>query len=324
MRQYKILLITAFKPWDDGSYYEDSFEKAGHSVIPFDPEETENPEADIELILRENNIDFILYTKEELTAKQVLSLKKYTKVIQWYPDVAIPDWLLPRVRADDIFFTMSEGLVDIYREYNPNVFWLTQAFAPSFFELDTITDSDMKKYATDVTFVGTLGSKPYYLRRRKFLKRVVDEGFKLKWWGPRMPRKIATLPLIFGGLGRSYGGEFVWGQSYAKVARLSKIFLAFDAAPYIRKSMSERIYMAVGCGAFYMCHHVDGIEEVLEPGKEIVTFRSEDEMVDMIRYYLREDELRTRIAKAGQQRVLKEHTYQVRIRQLIGIIENTL
>ncbi len=321
MRRYSIILIAAYKPWSDGRYYKDSFEKAGHSVITVDTENVEDPESVIKAHLDKNDIDFILYTKEELTAAQVLSLKQYTKVIQWYPDVAIPDWLLPRVEADDIFFTMSEGLVDVYRKYNPNVFWLTQAFAPSFFEVPAITDSDIKKYATDVTFVGTLGSKPYYLRRRAFLKRIISEGFKLKWWGPRIPRKIATLPLIFGGVGRSYGGEFVWGQNYSKIAKLSKIFLAFDATPYIRKSMSDRIYNAVGCGAFYMCHHVDGIEEVLEPGKEIVTFRSEDEMVDMIRYYLKHDEQRMKIARAGQQRVLRDHTYEVRIKQMIKYIE---
>ena len=88
--------------------------------------------------------------------------------------------------------------------------------------------------------------------------------------------------------------------------------------------MSERIYMAVGCGAFYMCHHVDGIEEVLEPGKEIVTFHSEDEMIDMIRYYLKHDDLRRKIAMAGQRRVLKEHTYEVRFRQMMEIIEGNI
>ena len=324
MKQYKVLLAAAFQPWDDGTYYKAGLEKSGHNVFPFDTEGMDYPEREIEKFLKSHTIDFILYTKEELTAEAVLKLKKYTKVVQWYPDIAVPDWLLPRVKAADIFFTMSEGLVEVYRQYNPKVFWLSQAYDPSFFRVDNITDKDKNKFTADVTFVGTLGTKPFYLRKREFLKRVVEEGFQLKWWGPRLPRKIATLPLIFGALGRSYGGEFVWGGNYAKVSRLSKIFLAFDAAPYIRKSMSERIYMAVGCGAFYMCHHVDGIEEVLEPGKEIVTFHSEEEMIDMIRYYLKHDDLRRKIAMAGQRRVLKEHTYEVRFRQMMEIIEGNI
>ncbi|MEF9437970.1 MAG: glycosyltransferase [Candidatus Mariimomonas ferrooxydans] len=139
-----------------------------------------------------------------------------------------------------------------------------------------------------------------------------------------MPKKLSTIPLILGKLGRSYGGEFVWGEEYAKVVKLSKIFLAFDAQPHIRKSMSARMYTAVGCGAFYMCQHVDGIEEVLEPGKEIITFQSEQEMIDMIRYYVKNDELRKKIAEAGSRRVLKEHTYEIRMRQMLRIIEDVI
>ncbi len=323
MKQYKILFIAAFRPCEDGQFYKEGLEKAGHSVIPVDPEQVDNPRRRIDDILKNNKIDFILYTKDELPADVIAGFKKYTKIVQWYPDPVIPDWLPPYVKVPDIFFTMSEGLLDELRQYNSSVHFLSQAFSPSFFRINEISNRDIKSYSTDVTFVGNLGSKPWYLQRRDYLQAVIRNGFKLKWWGPRLPRKFATLPLILGKLGRSYGGKFVWGEEHAKICRLSKIYLAFDAVPHVRKSMSERIYIAVGCGAFYMCHHVDGIEEVLEPGKEIVTFQSEEEMIDMIKYYLQHDELREKIAKAGQKRVLKDHTYEIRIRQMFEIINST-
>ena len=323
MMQYRVLLITDLsKPWKNGWYLKTGFEKNGHKVLPFDPSLTSNPAKKIFDITKEFKPDLILHTKHELPAETFKDLKQATKVIQWYPDLAIPEKLIPYVKAADIFLTMSEGLVKEFKKFNPNVFLLTQAFEPSFFQIKNITSEDIKTFSTDVTFVGTLGSKPYYLQRRYFLKRVTNEGFNLKWWGPRIPRKLSTIPLIFGKIGRAYGGKFIWGEDYAKVARLSKIFLAFDAKPYIRKSMSERMYTAVGCGSFYMCQHVDGIEEVLEPGKEIVTFHSEQDMIDMIRYYLKNDGLRMKISEAGRRRVLKEHTYEIRIRQMLRIIEN--
>ncbi|MCM8808222.1 MAG: glycosyltransferase, partial [Candidatus Omnitrophica bacterium] len=247
-----------------------------------------------------------------------------TKVIQWYPDPVIPQWLIPYVKTVDVFFTMSEGLVDEFKKYNSNTFWLTQAFEPSFFKIEKITYRDRKKYSSDITFVGNLGSKPQYLPRRDALLRVLNEGFKLKWWGPPLPRKIKTIPLILGKLGRAYGGEFIYNETYAKVCILAKIFLAFDSMPHIKKSMSARMYTAVGCGAFYMCQYVDGIEEVLVPDKEIVTFRNYDEMIEKIKFYLPREELRKRIAQAGQERVLKEHTYEVRIKQMIEIVKNVL
>lgn len=324
MEKLKIIMPTDFSnPWNNGWYYKAGFEKNGHLVIPFN---TEGKHKKLNLLekVKEFKPDFVLITKDEIDIETIKSLKNYTKVIQWYPDPVIPQWLIPYVKTVDVFFTMSEGLVDEFKKYNSNTFWLTQAFEPNFFRVEKITYRDRKKYSSDITFVGNLGSKPQYLPRRDALLRVLNEGFKLKWWGPPLPRKIKTIPLILGKLGRAYGGEFIYNETYAKVCILAKIFLAFDSMPHIKKSMSARMYTAVGCGAFYMCQYVDGIEEVLVPDKEIVTFRDYDEMIEKIKFYLPREELRKRIAQAGQERVLKEHTYEVRIKQMIEIVKNVL
>lgn len=320
--KYKILLVTSFsKPWNNGWYYKSGFEKNGHEVIPFDAASFTDPNNAAYKMTKDLKPDFILHTKNELPAEVFYDLRKYTKIVQWYPDPVIPDWLPVYVKASDIFFTMSEGLVEEFKKINPNTFWLSQAFEPSFFEIKELTLKDKKTFTADVAFVGNLGSKAQYLARRGALEKVINAGFNLKWWGPKIPWKISNIPLIYGKLGRAYEGKFIWGEEYAKVAKLSKIFLAFDSMPHIRKSMSARMYTAVGCGAFYMCQHVEGIEEVLLPDKEIVTFQSEEEMIEKIRFYLPKEDLRKKIAEAGQKRVLKEHTYEIRIREMLSIIK---
>jgi|Deesub1362A_J573_1020465.scaffolds.fasta_scaffold00173_24 hypothetical protein len=325
MSRYRILLICALsRPWNDGWCYKAGFEKNGHAVLALDPSQVSEPVKRVFEVTSEFRPHLILHTKDELRAEVFQDLRDYTKVVQWYPDPVVPEWLPDYVEACDTFFTMAEGLVERLRMYNPNVFWLTQAFEPSLYEIKGITERDRRLYSSQVTFAGNLGSKPQYLPRRRILQRILEEGIELKWWGPPIPRKISTLPLILGRLGRAYGGKFIWGEDHAKMARLSKIYLGIDSQPHIRKSMSGRMYVAAGCGAFYMCQHVEGIEEVLEPDKEIVTFRDEDEMMDKIRFYLKNDTLREEIARAGQARVLKEHTYEIRIRQMISIIEQHL
>jgi spore maturation protein CgeB len=312
------------KPWNNGWYYKAGFESNGHRVLCFDPSSKKDAFKEVFEFTKSSKPDFILHTKDELPAEIFQELRSLTRVIQWYPDLTIHPWLPPYVRAADVFFTMAEGLVKEFQKDNTNVFWLTQAFDPSFFRIGEITSEDRKTFSSEVTFAGTLGSKPYYLPRRRHLTRVIDEGVQLKWWGPRMPRKFSTIPLLVGKLGKAYGGKFIWGEEYAKAVQLSKIFLAFDALPDIRKSMSARMYTAVGCGAFYLCQHVEGIEEVLVPGKEIVTFRSEQEMIDMIIYYLKNDKERKRIAETGRSRILKDHTYEIRTREMLRIIEKAL
>jgi spore maturation protein CgeB len=323
--QNKVLVVTEFtNPWNNGWFYKKGFEENGYEVIAFDPASVSEPFSRIREIIETLKPDFLLHTKDELPPELFNGLRKDIKVIMWYPDPVIPDWLPPFIKAADVFLTMSEGLVAEFKKYNPHVFWLTQAFEPSSFEIREITQKDERFYSSDVTFIGNLGSKAQYLERRGAIENVIDAGLRMKWWGPRIPRKFSTLPLIFGKLGRAYGGKFVWGEEYAKIARLAKVFLAFDSMPHVRKSMSARMYTAVGCGAFYMCLHVDGIEEVLEPGKEIVTFQSREEMIDLLRYYVGRDKLRRKISDAGRKRILHEHTYKTRIRQLTDIVKEFL
>ncbi len=322
MKPYRILLIAAFgDPWNDSWFYKAGFEQNGHTVVAYDPKGKADAIAEILALVRDFRPDIALHTKDELPAADFQMLQQRVKIIQWYPDPVIPDWLPDYVRACDIFFTMSAGLVDDFRRLNERSYWLTQAFEPSVFTVHTISEADRRAFSADITFVGNLGSKVQYAPRRSFLARIVREGMALKWWGPRLPWKLSNLPLLYGRVGRAYGGSFVWGEEHAKIARLSKIYLGFDSQPHIRKSMSERMYIAVGCGAFYLCRHVPGIEEVLVPDREIVTFHTEDEMIDKIRFYLPKDDLRKKIADAGRERVLRDHVYEVRIREMCRMIE---
>ena len=328
MKIEKVLIVSDFSnPWTAGYCIQRGFQHNNIEVEIFDPQTAKNPYTELMSLIELFKPHMLLYIKKYGLKIEWLeeAKKKGIVIIQWYIDPVIPEWLIPYLKIPDVFFTMSEGLIDEFKRLNANnVFWLTEAFEPSFAQIKEITPEDIKTFSTEVTFVGNLGSKSYYLPRRKYLKRVIKEGFKLKWWGPRLPRKISTVPLILGKLGRSYGGKFIWGEEYTKVAKLSKVFLAFEAQPHIRKSMSSRMYNAVGCGAFYMCQYVGGIEDVLEPGKEIITFHSEQEMIDLIRYYMENDTLREKIADAGRIRVLKEHTYEVRTKQMLRIIEDVI
>ena len=173
--QYRILLVTDLsKPWKNGWYLKAGFEKNGHKVLPFDPALISSPANKVFETTREFKPDLILHTKHELPAEIFQELRKFAKVIQWYPDSVITDWLPSYVKSSDVFFTMSKGLIEEFKKYNPRVFWLTQAFEPSFFQINEITPTDLKTFLADVAFVGNLGSKPYYLNRRDYLKNIIN------------------------------------------------------------------------------------------------------------------------------------------------------
>ena len=80
-----------------------------------------------------------------------------------------------------------------------------------------------------------------------------------------------------------------------------------------------RTFEAAGCGAFLLSDYVGGMENAFDIGKEIACYKSEDEMVEKVRYYLDHPELRNQIALAGQRRAYQEHSFENRIKQILAL-----
>ncbi len=64
-----------------------------------------------------------------------------------------------------------------------------------------------------------------------------------------------------------------------------------------------------------------GIEEWFEPGKEIIVVHSEQEAIDAYERLLSSEEERMTLANNARKRVLREHTYADRARQLLDIFK---
>ena len=68
----------------------------------------------------------------------------------------------------------------------------------------------------------------------------------------------------------------------------------------------------------------ENLPELFEPGREAVTYETEDELIEKLRHYIEHDEERQAIAAAGQERTLREHTYEQRIGELAEMLESRL
>ena len=85
-------------------------------------------------------------------------------------------------------------------------------------------------------------------------------------------------------------------------------------------SSSSRPFELGALGACTVANPYLGIEEWFEPGKEVVIVESAEEAVAAYDYLLRDDEARRHIGKAARERVLAQHTFRHRARELVGII----
>lgn len=74
-------------------------------------------------------------------------------------------------------------------------------------------------------------------------------------------------------------------------------------------------------GSCYVTHDNPDLRLVYKVGEEIVTYRSVDDCIDKVRWYLSHEDERERVAQAGRARALADHTWEKRFRDLFDFLE---
>jgi spore maturation protein CgeB len=85
-----------------------------------------------------------------------------------------------------------------------------------------------------------------------------------------------------------------------------------------------RLYETTGVGTLLLTDWKQNLHEMFEPDTEVVAYRTSEECVQKIRYFLEHEDERARIAKAGQARTLRDHTYRSRMAELVALVERLL
>lgn len=138
----------------------------------------------------------------------------------------------------------------------------------------------------EVTFVGT------YRPEREFI------------------RKIPNIKIYGNGWGKSIFP--IYGHNLTKVNNRSKIILntTFPGDDY-----NGRIFEILAQRCFLLTDkHI-----VFEDGKDLVTYSSEDDLHEKIKYYLSHPEEREKIAEQGYRSVQK-HSYTNRVKEILNIV----
>jgi len=128
-----------------------------------------------------------------------------------------------------------------------------------------------------------------------------------------LPDKILGSPLI----------DFEMIQMYSR----SKINLGFSSCGETHK-MDKRIlqirlrdFEVPMSGRFYMVEYMPELEEFFKIGKEIVCYHNKEDLVNKIKYYLKNDVEREKIRQAGYKRSISDHTWQKRFRELFNYLK---
>jgi spore maturation protein CgeB len=156
----------------------------------------------------------------------------------------------------------------------------------------------------DVTFVGQAHGD-----RRQVIAALQRAGVSVAAWGGGWENGRLSQEAMIG----------VFNQSRINL-NLSNTYRRgkFLAWRHRRDQIKGRNFEIPGCGGFQLSGAADNLEAYFRPDEEIVLFRSRSELLENIHHYLRHEEERARIARAGYERTLREHTYEKRFNELFS------
>jgi len=85
----------------------------------------------------------------------------------------------------------------------------------------------------------------------------------------------------------------------------------------IQTGLPLRIFDVLACGGFLITNYQEQLSETFEIGRDLEIYSSEEELIEKVGFYLKNDDLRNKIARSGYEKVKANHTYNIRIKQIL-------
>lgn len=160
----------------------------------------------------------------------------------------------------------------------------------------------------DVMTYGTL-----YPYRSRMLKQLLVAGIDLKLYG------VAPNRFYNGEMESAYQHKYITGEDKAKLLFGSKI--VFNNMHFAEvEGVNCRFFEANGAGAFQLSDYRPILHDLLPVEPELVSFKTIDEGVDKVKYYLAHPEERYEIAEKIYLHFISHYTYD----HLVEYILNTI
>ena len=116
----------------------------------------------------------------------------------------------------------------------------------------------------------------------------------------------------------------VFGLDMYRLLQNSKVTLNKDPDALLDNVGNIRLFEATGAGTCVLTNSGTNMAELFEEDSEVVTYSSIDECIEKMNYLLGNEDVRKRIANAGQRRALKNHTMYSRCQELDDLFQNML
>jgi hypothetical protein len=211
-------------------------------------------------------------------------------------------------RAYDIMISSLPNFVEYFSKLGVRSQLLRFGFEPL-----VLSRVQSRPRTIALSFVGSLF--PYHKSRIQLLEYLCGKT-EIRIWGNGVERLPRHSPI------RARHEAVCWGVEMYQVMLSSRITLNHHIGIAEQFANNMRLFEATGSGALLLTDWKANLHEMFEPGKEVAVYRTAEECANLISFYLKNEKNRENIARAGQERTLREHTYGQRMRELADLLED--
>ncbi len=224
------------------------------------------------------------------TMEKIKEISPNTKIIAFSGDDDKDFEPLKRYQAlfvDCTLVAQPNYLKNYYKDGVKNVFMQVGT------NLDIHKPIKNVKKIYDVTFIGK-PSKP----RVEIVKLLIDNKISIKLFGSSWENYPEFKEFCFGPLK---------ADEMIKLINQSKINLAFSKNKNGVPHFKGRVNMYAACKSFSLVDYFSGYLKFFKNNKEIVMFKDNQDLLEKIKYYLKHEKEREKIAENSYKRIIKEH-----------------
>ena len=234
-------------------------------------------------------------------------------VVFWFVEDfrTLPYWSEVVTSYDHIFTLQAREFHDSLRSKGvQDCYYLPQACFPDVHKPLPMMGEEKGMYKADISFMGAA-----YHNRVQSFPRLMNLDFKI--WGTDWNLETPLGRLVQNNNKRLSSEEIV------KIYNAAKINLNLHSSTYhygINPDgdfVNPRTFEISACRGFQLVDNRKDLSRMFKVGEEIIAFDTLDQMQDQIDYYLSKPEERSTIALKSWQRVLKEHTMEHRMQELL-------
>lgn len=267
--------------------------------------------------------DYVLVLKYARISKetQAFCSKTGTKLALWAYDSAYHVPLIREVaNSYDLVYLYEPADLSLLKTH-ANSSFLPMAYDPSVYY--PIPDTQRGSTGPDICFIGALTGYPmrYELLlsvSEKFKKRRVEVRTDTVHWFS--PERLCDMIRLAGRHNLSITRMTTDHATANILYNASKICLNIHHQQS-QKAVNPRTFEVLGSGGFLMTDRVlEGIEG-LKNGTHYVYYSSQDEMFELLRYYLENHVERKEVSSSGHSVAASKHTYSSRIRTIASDFE---